>query len=153
MKLELRVGYLITGSFSPDQISASLNIIPSKTWSKGDLIDPKAKIKYKEDGWLIEEKFVVEENEADNQFPHELDDSDDDETAYPTIESLALQLFDSLKPRWEKFKEYGKEYETELSCVVYYSTQLPELHFSNKTIKLIAELNLNVDIDLYDLRD
>jgi hypothetical protein len=50
MKLELRVGYLITGSFSPSQISDSLSIIPSKTWKKGDLIYPKGKLKYKEDG-------------------------------------------------------------------------------------------------------
>jgi hypothetical protein len=153
MKLELRVGYLITGSFSPSQISDSLSIIPSKTWKKGDLIYPKGKLKYKEDGWLIEEKFVIEDIEADTQTSDEVEDSNDKEVAYPTIESLTLQLFDNLKPRWEKFKEYGKEYKTELSCVVYYSTQVPELHFSNKTIKLIAELNLNVDIDLYDLSE
>ncbi|MFO0130100.1 MAG: DUF4279 domain-containing protein [Pseudanabaena sp.] len=153
MNSEIRVGYLIQGSFSPEHISSALNIIPSKTWETGDLISPKAKICYKESGWLIEESFKLEEKESNADNADNADQLDENADAHETLESLVIKLFAKLKPSWEKLKQLSNQYEPELSCVIYFSGQIPEVHFSKNIVTLIADLNLSVDIDLYCLRD
>ncbi len=150
MNSEIRVGYSIQGSFSPEHISSALNIIQSKTWERGDLIHPKAKICHKESGWLIEESFGFEEKQSNADSSDELDENTD---AHETLESVTIRLFAKLKPSWEKLKLLSNQYEPELSCVIYFSEQIPEVHFSKNIVTLIADLNLSVDIDLYCLRD
>jgi hypothetical protein len=140
MKQRIQVGYLITGEFMPKTITSLLKISPTTTWEKGDPVQPKSTLRQKQSGWCLEEVFLY-------------DDHEDNTRELENLNSMTLSLFKKLEPDWETLKQLGTKFDCELSCVIYFEEGIPEVHFSVDAVKSIAELNLSIDVDLYDFRE
>ncbi len=57
-KPEISASLTLTGlDLEPDKITTKLGIVPTKAWRKGDLIHPKAKIRFAENGWSLESQL------------------------------------------------------------------------------------------------
>lgn len=139
MHYELVVEFSIVDfEIHPNDISRLLGVIPQRQFQKGDLIDPKVGIHYKENGWVLSSKL--------NQNT-ELDDN-------------LLDLLKIFKSNLSGFIEICNKYDSELSIMltIYHQKNnneeehnTPALHFDKEIIKLLAELNSEIDIDLYVL--
>jgi pyruvate formate-lyase activating enzyme-like uncharacterized protein len=130
MASEVSAAYVLTRfGCEPDQISEILGIQPTKAWKKGELIG-KSILRRKQNGW-----------ELKIQIP----DSED-------LDEHITELLKKLSPAWEKVINLNQLYYAEISCVVYsYEAQGPGLHLDKKTLKQMAELNAEVDLDYYSL--
>ncbi|MEW6620618.1 MAG: DUF4279 domain-containing protein [bacterium] len=131
MKYEFYVYMRITDSkylSLPEEITTTTNIQPTRIWHRGDL-RPKTVIKEKENGWELQSKLPKEK---------------------PLREHVE-HLLSSIEPSLELFKTITARYYTELSCAGYFSESepFPEIHFDSDLVKRLAELNVNIDIDIY----
>jgi hypothetical protein len=127
---EVSAAYLLTDfECEPDQISEVLGIQPTEICKKGELIS-KGSRRHKQNAW-----------ELKIQIP----DSED-------LDEHIAELLNRLSQVWEKVINLNKLYYAEISCVVYsYEAQGPGLHLDKKTLKQIAELNAEIDLDYYSL--
>ncbi|GFE69891.1 DUF4279 domain-containing protein [Chroococcus sp. FPU101] len=130
MKSEILVSLTLTGlDLKPDKITDKLRINPSKIWYKGDLIYPKGKICYSNNGWSLKSNL-----ESSSE-----------------LEEHIQSIFKQLQPVWSVLKNLCSLYQTEINCVVYVSEQVPSIHFNPEIIKQIHQLNAALDVDLYVL--
>lgn len=130
MKYEISVSLTLTGlDLQPDEITAKLRISPTKVWHKGDLIHPKGKNCYSDNGWSLKSQ---------------LDQSSE-------LEAHLKSIFEQLQPVWTILKEICFLYQTEISCVIYVSEQVPSIHFNPGILGQIHQLNASLDVDLYVL--
>lgn len=59
-------------------------------------------------------------------------------------------LLAKIRPHKQRFIEISKSFNPGLSCVVYsYDGARPSMGFSKDAIKELAEINAEIDIDLY----
>lgn len=114
----------------PEEITAVIGIVPTKTWKVGDLISKGATLRHKQNGWSLKSK---------------LEDS-------ATLEDHVESVLERLKPSWQHLVKMCTRYYTEIECIIYvYGDDSPAIHFNRETLKRISELNAEIDIDLYVL--
>jgi hypothetical protein len=114
----------------PEQMTEEIGINPSKSWHKGD-IRPKTCIKEKNNGW-----------ELQSCLAHEA----------PLVEHIDY-LLSVIKPVHKQFQNLTQKYYAQLSCIVYFDEELPELSFDKYLLKQLTDLNLSLDIDIYNLSE
>jgi hypothetical protein len=130
MKSEVSISLNIIGEdLDPDSITEKIGIEPSSIWRKGELIDPRAILRYKENGWGMSSP---------------LKNSND-------LEDLTRSLLEKLSGCWDKLTEICSNYYTELSCVIYVSDGVPAIHFEADILEKLNQLNAAIDVDLYVL--
>lgn len=131
--------YLTLGIYgskhSNEEISKILGLDPSEAWKKNDIKfvgprgKPKAKIKIKEDMWLLKSNLLPEEN----------------------LESHLDNLFRKLGSKHSQLVRFAKYSEIELSIAYYYKGANPGLHISKHYLKAIADYGFSLDLDIYSL--
>jgi len=133
MKSKIYAYFSLRGlDFDPEEITTKVGLIPTKTWKAGDLINPKATVCRKENGWSLKS---------------ELDESID-------LEDHVRYLLQKLEPGWLPLIEICKKYYAEINCVVYAAgNERPAIHFNKDIVDKAAKLNAEIDIDLYFLPD
>ncbi len=128
MNHEIKLSLIITGfEESPGEITQTVGIVPTQTWLKGELIDNRAIVKHKENGWRL--SSGIKEG---------------------TFEDHLGSLFSILKPSLDKVITVCKKYHGELFCALYMSEgsedSLPAIHFDKSTISLLSQLGIEVDL-------
>ncbi|MGV0025828.1 DUF4279 domain-containing protein [Phormidesmis priestleyi] len=130
MTSEISASFTLTGlDFEPEEITAKTGITPTKTWVKGDLIHPKAKIQQEHNGWSLQSKL---EKSAD-------------------LQDHVQSVLEQLKPGWRSLIEICSHHFAEIDCVIYTSGQIPAIHFDKAIVEQISKLNAEIDVDLYIL--
>ncbi|MBK7206680.1 MAG: DUF4279 domain-containing protein [Elusimicrobia bacterium] len=126
---EIKLIYRITSE--DDDLFAlveKLKTQPNKIWRMGDLIDKRALARYKKNGI----SFCSNEKHS-QKFDAQ-------------VESL-VRILAPIKDTLEKL---SRTCYSELSCVVHiYGDDRPAIHFNKETLLFFANLNADIDIDLY----
>lgn len=137
MATEIACEFLLTGvGFNPDEITILLGIQPTKTWRLGDLV-PRTSLRRKHDGWLLSIGYEHLDEE------HSID-----------LMSQVRRLFDRLQPDTAKLIDICTrlQLESSLNCVLYIrGNERPAVHFDPDIIQWLAQLQAEIDIDLYHL--
>ncbi|GEM_PF-654005 len=129
-KNEVSVSLTITDFEEPSsEITRILGILPSKIWRKGELIDTRASICYKQNGWKIFSSL----------------------SKFQTLREHIDSLLEVLIPLSDRFKNLPPTCQIELSCCIYIYYEMPEISLDGHTIKTLSELDAGIDIDLYYL--
>ncbi len=134
MTVEIEASLTLTGeNLIPDEISALLDKVPTKIWKTGDLISPRSTLRRKQNGWSLSS------NVEDIYY----------------LESHVKSIFEKLRSSWESLVNLCHLYDAEISCVVYVDVgdSVPAIHFDQDTIQKVAELNAEIDVDLYYLEN
>lgn len=119
---------LTSTAFATAKIVSISGINPTRAWTRGDRVHPKAKNLEKENGCLIE---VV----AD---------------ALPTaIEDLQRLL----AGQSVNLKGLPDEIDREVSCIVYIEDGAPDLHLTADFVQFAAGIGASIDFDLYEMRN
>lgn len=127
---------LIDSNLNPEEITAKTGVIPTKTWREGDLISPRASIRYKHNGWSLKSQTkLVNFEDADDLAEH------------------VKEVLEKLHVGWQTFVEVGSRYHAEVCCVVYTCGERPAIHFDRSILNQLSELNAELGIDLYVLPD
>lgn len=116
-----------------DEISDTLEIQPTDSWLKGELIpNRKGNIRRKQSTWEYESTVPISE----------------------PIEKHINSLLDTFKSKTEILKEFSHTYYTELTLVIYeYESGNTGLIIEKEVIEKISELGLTLDIDIYVLQE
>ena len=114
----------------PEEITEQTGISPSKIWYKNDL-RPKTCIKEKESGWELESTLHKERLLAEH----------------------IVFLLSVIEPVYVQFQNCTQRYYSQLSCAIYFDDERPEICFDKNLIIQLADLNLNVDIDIYGIEE
>ncbi len=127
---EIRVSLKIVGfSCKPQEISESLGLEPSKSWEKGDVIDSRIKRRRAESGWMIGSGLS------------------DDAPVLTQVETLTYKLL----PIKHNFEKLPPEARVSIYCVIYSTDGRPEISFPSETIKALAELDVGMEFDIYQI--
>lgn len=114
----------------PDEVTAYLGMAPSKTWRVGDPVIPGAKLREKANGWLLKSGLPL---------------------AAP-LEEHIRSLMELLQPVWPALVELCNKRHAEIYCVVYsYGGDRPGIFFDRDAVRRAADLNADIDVDLYIL--
>jgi len=127
-KPQINVALVLKGEgFLPEQITSIIDLKPTATWRAGDPVQG-TKLRRKNDAWV----FSLEYRETYD------------------MDALLRELLHSLEPYLEKILEVSKALglTRELSFGVYVGQQTPTSWFAADTIRRIAELEADLDIDL-----
>lgn len=131
-KSRIRAYLNITGiGFNPEEVTSLLGVTPTETWRLGDII-PKTIAKYKHDGWEIS---------TDEEIGINLD-----------VEKHVRELLNQIKHCSDKIKEICLRYklDVEIDCEVFdWGNDRPMLTFSKDTLKQMADIGAELDIDYY----
>jgi hypothetical protein len=127
---EIKVYLKITGfECSPDEISNIIDINPTKTWLKNEVIHKRALIRHKENGWILQ-------------------------SGLPRDTPIKIQIEDLLGvvlPRKQLFQKLPQGSKIAIYCVVYSTLGRPDISLEPEMVKAIAELGAALDFDLYQL--
>lgn len=135
MKNEVILSFGIWGfnDISHNEITKSLDLKPSKVYIKGERKNSKFTAIAKENGWL----FRPTEN------------------VYASFECQLADLIRAIEPKIDIIKDYSRKYKCEISCAVYLyfdnEESTPSIHFNSNYNRLIRELDIEFDLDLYCL--
>lgn len=117
----------------PENITQLLDINPSKIYVKGkqmNSINPRIA---KGNGWIIDSSL----------------------DKYAPFEDQMEALSDILEPKIDLLKPLCEKYYCEFSCAIFMrydnGESLPSIHLGSRYNKLTKELNIEFDIDLYNL--
>jgi len=115
----------------PDEITKKLLLNPTNSWKKGDVIpNRKGDIRRKQSTWELMSSRDVGDSIEDH------------------LESLLNQI----EKNQAVFKQMIKKYSSELSIVMYlYDDFNPGINLKPNIIKRIADLELEIDFDIYFL--
>ncbi|MGA9380240.1 MAG: DUF4279 domain-containing protein [Phormidium sp.] len=129
MESEIYAYFALTKfDFEPEEITAKLGIIPDETWRVGDLITPRGTIRKKHNGWRLNSKL---EKSAE-------------------LEDHVKSVLEQLQVGWLPLVELCSQYYAEIAGVIYYwSGSVPAIHFDKHIMQQVAELNAEIDVDLY----
>jgi hypothetical protein len=122
--------YLVLAGFpcDPDEITTATGLHPHQVWRVGDQIGPT--IRRREDnGWKIS-------------------------AGLPGSVGLNNQvnaLLRRIEPAIEYISELGKNCFMEIACVLRAYEYIPEMHLERTTIRQVAMLGADLDIDFYYL--
>ena len=127
MNPKMQVKFCITGlEISPEEITRSIGITPTRTWLLGDSIQ-KTELRRKHNGWLLSTgKRVI------------------------SLEESARYLLTVLLPKSKALNQLCSKYNLrcELSCAIYVIDEMPPVHFSKDVIADLSSLNTAVDVDI-----
>ncbi len=117
-----------------DDITRSMGMNPSKIYVKGERKNPNPKFPAlaKENGWLLEPS-----------------------NRYLPFEVQLQNLLQILESKIHIVKEYCFKYACEISCGVFIyfenGESTPSIHLNSEYNRIIRELNLSFDVDIYCL--
>lgn len=125
---KVKVEFRITGTkLPPDKISELINILPTRAWRKGDLIQ-NTKLQRKYHGWCYSSK----------------PDSN--------LAKSVRNILKALLPQANAITQMCEEYKlfSELSCAIYTvpNQETPEINFDKEIVSGLAKLNATIDIDI-----
>jgi hypothetical protein len=124
-KWSMRVGFIVRGfACSHEQLAGALGIMPTETWHAGDLI-ANTLIKRRTIGWRLA-STLAETAEADEQ---------------------AMDVLKRLHPKRDVLRKIGP-HEAKLDIAVYEIAERPPLVLSGDVVRMAADLNASIDIDL-----
>ena len=130
MEFEISVSFELKGrELDPEEITALLGIIPTKTWRVDDLVHPKAGVRRKSNGWSLKSN---------------LDKSVD-------LDEQIKSIFEQLQPSWQCLVEICQRYDAMINCAVYGYKYIPSIYFDKHIVRKTAELNAEIDVDIYYL--
>lgn len=120
----------------PEEITNATGLTPTEIWHTGDVrhkAGPRRRqdILHRDNGWELRSPLPVEQPLADH-------------TDWLLKQ---LQLHISILAGF-----IAKHY-AEVSCAIYYYQGLPEVHFDKPFLQMLGALGVELDVDLYDLRD
>ncbi len=131
MATQIYAALVLSGkNIEHSKLTRCIGLDPTKQWKENDQI-LTSKLTYKHDGWMLSTNKI---ETLDIQEPLE-------------------QLFEKLNPVLSKIKEVISLFnlEVEIQCIVYTEEpNSPALWFDKKIIKIISELNADLDIDYYN---
>lgn len=120
--------FWITGDFTASDITQIIGISPSHTFAKGDNIPSRPGKTRDHSNW-----------ELHSPLPRNV----------TFIDSHLKALMELLERKKEIIKNLQTEYETGINCVGYYTNSNPGFHLNKHLVQQLAELNLDIDFDLY----
>jgi hypothetical protein len=124
---KISVALLVAGlDFDPDEITKHIGLPPSETHRFGEPIG-RTKAVYKLNMWRLRSRL----------------------SNTTGIQEQIKDVLDQLSPVWSSARAVSQRYQTELECVVYVYDHMPELHFDAATVDLLAQLNCDIDLDIY----
>lgn len=125
-KYEVAVALTVTDfQEHPSKITEILGVQPSKSWLKGDLINERTTIRYKQNGWKI--------------TPPLLDNN--------SLSTNINTLFNVIEPFMGNFNKLPY-CVVEISCCIYVYEYMPEIFVEPYLVKKISEINAGLDIDI-----
>ena len=127
-KPEMCVALRLRGKrFAPEDVTRVVGLSPSKTWRAGEPI-PATTAKRKDDRW----EFGLSYRETFD------------------MEEMLKELLDTIEPYRERITAAAKEFGLvrEISFGVYIREQTPACWFSADTMRRLADLGADLDIDL-----
>jgi hypothetical protein len=128
MTPKIKVYFIVTGRFDPDEFTKAIGLKPKIVWRAGETVQ-NTLIKRKSDGW----KITI------------------DETASYDLDVEVKKLISVLDPYNVGIAHYCKENDlnAEFSCVVTTKEdEYPSIHFDKKLLKKIKSFNAEIDIDI-----
>ncbi len=127
MANEISVRFILAGfNCDPHEITDSLSVKPTKIWRRGDFIDKTIR-KYSENGWRVDSSLGSSAG----------------------IDAQVDQLLEILEPVADAIAGIAAKSIAEFSCIVYANESVPSIFFSSATVKRIAKLHAEIDVDLY----
>jgi hypothetical protein len=135
MHNEIALRFCIWGfsDITHDEITNILGIQPSKIYVKGEKRNSKSTALVKENGWLLEPTL-------DRSL---------------SFETQLEKLLSFLKLKKDLVKKFCLEYTCQISCGVFIyfdnGESTPSIRLSKEYNKIIQELDLEFDIDIYCL--
>ena len=118
---------------TPDEITRRLSIQPIKVYVKGEKTNPKLAILAKENGWRMRPTL----------------------DQYASFENQMNAMLDIIESKIDLFRPFCEKYLCEFSCALYISynsgESTPWVHLNSRYNKLIKELNIEFDVDIYGL--
>lgn len=126
IRVDLRI---VNFPVDPSEITRDSGIVPTRTWLKGELINPKAIVKHKGNGWELSSGISQSAEFADH------------------VEALVKLI----QPHSEELRKICSQYYAELSCALYMhlNESTPWIHFNRPTLELFAYIGVEVDFDTY----
>ncbi len=128
MGTQISTSFILTGRFTPDDVTSAVGIRPTDTWRFGESIQ-KTKLKRKHDGWRL--------SIASEESLH--------------LEVQVKSILSKLQPYTTQFRDVCQKLKlnTEISCAIYVKEdQAPSIHLDHDVLKRVAELNAEIDIDI-----
>jgi len=135
MKNEVFLDFCIWGfeDITPEQITQALGMQPTKVYIKGQKKNPKFAAVAKQNGWRMNSGL----------------------DKHASFEDQMMSILDIIEPRIDLFRPFCEKYYCEIVCAVnvYYDNDesTPSIHLDARYNRLIKELNLEFDVDLYCL--
>jgi len=133
MKNEIFLDFTIADfeDISHEEITQALGIKPMKIYTKGQKANPNFGLISRRNRWIIG-------NGLDK---------------YASFEEHMNALLDIIESKKTLFKPFCEKYYCEFSCAIYVyydnGESTPSIHFNSRYNKLIRELNIEFDLDLY----
>lgn len=115
----------------PEEITAKVSTKPTNSWIKGDIIPNRnGLVKRKQSTWELEAST----------------------SGTDPVEDQMKVLLKKVDLNFESFREVIGEYKGEISIVMYlYEGSNPGINLDAVTLKKLANLGVEVDIDIYFL--
>ncbi len=134
MKTSITSSFLLFGDdFDPKELVKIIGIEPSSIWKVGERkIKNNSVLLHKENGWAI----------TVSQKP------------CMSLENQIRGLVNRLKPRLKQILDVKKKFKLDVaftSAVYIYGNQIPSIHLKADIVKLIADFDALIDIDIYNL--
>ena len=127
---EIAVSLKIMGfEYTVEEMSEMLRTKPSGTWIKGDAVSHGSSIKNDDNGWYIDSNLGSRH----------------------LLEQHVSDIYERIKHNISGFKKVGEFCSLELSCCIYFSDDIPEIHFSKEALAFLATIQCEIDLDLYQL--
>jgi len=137
MKNKVFLDFCIWGfeDITPDQITQVLGVQPIKVYIKGQKNNPKFAPVAKRNGWRMDSGL----------------------DKYASFEDQMKAILDIIEGKIDLFRPFCEKYYCEFSCAVYVyfdnEESTPSIHLDARYNRLIKELNIQFDVDLYCLPD
>lgn len=135
MKNEVYLDFIITDfeDISHDEITQRLGINPTKVYVKGQKKNPKSAGISKRNRWLMASGL----------------------DKYASFEDQMKAMLDIIESKIDLFRPFCEKYYCEFSCAIFIrydnDESTPSVHLDARYNRLIKELNIEFDVDLYCL--
>ena len=135
MKNEVVLDFVIAGyeDISHEEITNKLNVNPVKVYVKGQRKNPKFDALAKRNRWIMSSGL----------------------DKYASFENQMKAILDIIENNIELFRPFCEKYYCEFSCAIYIrydnDESTPWVHLDARYNRVVKELNIEFDIDLYCL--
>lgn len=118
--------YIVDFDCDPGAVTAALGIQPTRTWLKGERIEPSIRVRTS-NGW---ELAGIDSGEGD-----------------PV--ALIRELLKRLPSTLAKIGEISSKWDAQLAVVMEIGHPTPPFNLDRATIRRLADLSMSLDVDLY----